>query len=121
MGLGLAAVLQARFWGHPGTQVRAGRDPDRRNRFTIVRAGAEGPDLGNQGTTYWQRGGLSRSPTLAAVAVAGFALAGFALAWPLVNRRLATDHVGIRAAGLTVGGLAAGLLLIALFALSTRH
>ena len=116
MGLGLAAVLQARFWGHPGTQVRAGRDPDRRNRFTIVRAGAEGPDLGNQGTTYWQRGGLSRSPTLAAVAVAGFALA-----WPLVNRRLATDHVGIRAAGLTVGGLAAGLLLIALFALSTRH
>ena len=116
MGLGLAAILQARS--------RVTRVPEFAP-VAILTAGIVSrpfmrapriPTFGNHGTTFWRWGGLSRSPALAAVAVAGVAVA-----WRLVNRRFAADRVGIRAAGLTVGGPAAGLLLIALFALSTGH
>ena len=116
MGLAVAAAMQARSRLTAAPELALAAILAAGIAFTIVHAHSEDPYFGDQGTTYWQWGGISRSPTLAAVAVAGVALA-----WLLVNRRFAADRVGIRAAGLTVGGLAAGLLLIALFALSTGH
>jgi len=110
-----------------GVQARPGSRPARASEralaavlgagivFSVVHAGAEDSYFGD-GTTYWEWGGVNRSLTVAAVAVAAVALG---LIIPI--RLLAPDRVWLRGAGFMLGGVSCGILLVALIAISIGH
>jgi hypothetical protein len=84
--------------------------------FTIAHAGAEDRYFGDQGTTFWEWGGINRSLTPVAVVIAVVALLGLA-----VSRRMGPNRPWPRVAALAAAGLASGMLLVGVFALSIGH